>query len=149
MSRNPRDHLEPVQESDSPLDSTYAPRQLTKQEFGRRLHNMVMKQGWNQSELARRAGIGRDAVSTYVRGRSYPEPQTLRKLCKALNCKPEDLLPNATASAMDEDEPALSIREAVGHPEKVWLKVNRMATPNQALRIMAILHETDDNADPA
>ena len=147
MSRNPRDHLAPVQEEDGVLDQQNTPRQLTKQEFARRLHNMIMDRGWNQSELARRAGVGRDAISTYVRGRSFPEPATLRKLSKALSCNPEELLPNATAAAMDEDEPALSIREASGHPDKVWLKVNRMATPNQALRVMEILHETDDNAD--
>ena len=149
MSRKQRNHLEPVQETDNHLDGDYQPKSLSKQEFARRLHHMILERGWNQSELARRSGIGRDAVSTYVRGRSFPEAKTLRKISQALGVEPTELLPNTIETAIEEDEPALSIREAAGHPDKVWLKVNRMATPSQALRVMQILHETDENADPA
>lgn len=130
----------------SRIESRHA---LTKQEFARKLYDLIMARGWNQSELARRAGVGRDAISTYIRGRSFPEPRTLKRLAEALDMKTEDLLPNSVISAVEQDEPALCIQESPGHPDKCWIKVNRMVTANQAMRIMQIVHETDGDADPS
>ena len=152
MSKDTRTHLSPVPTGDAATGTDNrdeAPKELTKQEFARKLYHLIMDKGWNQSELARRSGVGRDAVSTYIRARSYPEPKTLLKLSKALGVKPEELLPNQMASAVERDEPALSIQESAGHPDKCWMKLNRLVTSDQALRIMQVVHETDKNADPA
>ena len=117
---------------------------MTKQEFGRKLHAILLERGWNQSEMARRAGIGRDAISTYVRGRSLPEPATLKRMAEALGMEPTELLPNAFEAAVDNGLPALEIREAVGHPGKAWIRVNQRVSTQQAIRIMQILQERDD-----
>jgi transcriptional regulator with XRE-family HTH domain len=142
MARETRTHLETVTNTDT------GPREITKQEFARKLYNLIMEKGWNQSELGRRSGVGRDAISTYIRGRSFPEPQTLQKLSKALGVKAEDLLPNVVAGAVERDDPALSIQESPGHPDKCWMRLNRLLTSEQALRIMQIVHETDKHAEP-
>ena len=147
MSKNPRRHLEAnpkgsgaSSQSATPIaDNT--PSEITKQEFGRRLYNKILERGWNQSELARRASIGRDAVSTYVRGRSFPEPVTLKKICSALDVEPSELLPNITKSAIEKDAPAFSLNQSPGDPSRMWMKVNQAVTPSQATRIMAILNE--------
>jgi len=116
---------------------------LTKQEFGRRLQHLLMERGLNQSELARRASIGRDSVSTYIRGRSFPEPKSLASIAKALGVSPQELLPNTVASAIDSDNPSLEIKESTGHPGKVWMRLNRLVTSAQALKIMSILQERE------
>jgi transcriptional regulator with XRE-family HTH domain len=130
-------HLNFVDSSDE------TPQELTKQEFARKLYTLIMEKGWNQSELGRRAGVGRDAISTYMRGRSFPEPKTLHKLSKALGVNPEELLPNVMTNAVERDEPALSIQESSEHPGKCWVRLNRLMTSEQALRIMQVLHEAD------
>lgn len=46
------------------------------------------------AELARKARLSTDAISTYTTMRSLPTPKTLGKLATALDCKPEDLMPS-------------------------------------------------------
>lgn len=51
------------------------------------------KKGWNQSRLAKEAGVSRATISDYELGRrQYPEPDTLSKVATALKNNPEELL---------------------------------------------------------
>ena len=134
MSRQARHSLPPASSTEA-LGS----RALTKDEFGRRLAALMTERGWNQSELARAAGLGRDSISTYVRGQVFPEPKNLRKLADALGTSPHDLLPNATMSAMEAETPALEIRQAHGHSDRVFIRINQLVTLEQASRIFEIL----------
>ena len=138
MSRQPRHALPPA-----PFLDGVGTRALTKEEFGRRLQAAMLDRGWNQSELARRAGLGRDSVSTYVRGQVLPEPKSLKALAEALGTTPGDLLPNGHMAAMEGETPALEIRQAHGHADKVFLRINRLVTLDQAARIFSIIRETD------
>jgi transcriptional regulator with XRE-family HTH domain len=69
-------------------------------EFGRRLERLLRAKGWTQSELARAAQeflapgkkFGRDSISNYIHGVNLPRGPHLDALCKALDCKPEDLV---------------------------------------------------------
>lgn len=45
------------------------------------------------AELARKANLSKDAISTYTTMRSLPTPKTLARLAKVLGCEPEDLVP--------------------------------------------------------
>lgn len=63
------------------------------QVFGRRLYELMMAKGWNQSELARRAGLERHDVSYYIRGGDYPTPRHMKGLAAALGVTPRDLIP--------------------------------------------------------
>jgi transcriptional regulator with XRE-family HTH domain len=61
------------------------------------------------AELARRAKISKDAVSSYTTMRSLPSEETLAKLAKVFKCKPEELL-----DVTNEDpgmNPVVEIRE--------------------------------------
>jgi transcriptional regulator with XRE-family HTH domain len=98
-----------------------------------------MERGLNQSELARRAEVGRDSISTYIRGRSFPEPKALAKVARALGVIPQELLPNTIAAALDSDKPSVEIKESSGNPGKMWMSLNRLVTTKQALQIMQIL----------
>lgn len=135
MAKNTRRHLPPTPHVDA-----QAPAEVSKQEFGRRLAQHLLDRGWNQSDLARAAGLGRDAISTYVRGRSFPEPRSLKAIADALSVDPVELLPNELSAAMRADAaPMLEIKQAAGHPDHVYIRVSRMVTLDQAAKIFEIL----------
>jgi transcriptional regulator with XRE-family HTH domain len=52
--------------------------------IGRALAILRLSRGWNQHELARRAGIHNSSVSEYERGRTIPEYATIARLVEAL-----------------------------------------------------------------
>jgi transcriptional regulator with XRE-family HTH domain len=109
----------------------------------------MIEKNWNQSDLARAAfgsdgagnARGRDAISTYIRGLAFPEPKSLKKLSDAFGCEPHELLPNTIEAAMDNEIPALEIRQASGHPDKVWLRVNQMVSLEVAAKIFDALNK--------
>jgi transcriptional regulator with XRE-family HTH domain len=100
---------------------------------------MMMDKGWNQSDLARSSGLGRDSISTYIRGQTFPEPKNLRKLADSLGTTTHELLPNSTLSAIESETPALEIRQAHGHLDRVFIRINQLVTLEQAARIFEIL----------
>lgn len=135
MTRKTRFHLsDPTPEADD-----LAPRHLTKQQFGKRLYDLILAHGWNQSDLARAAGLPRDSISVYVRGRSLPTPKSLQKLAGALGVEPQDLLPNARESAIDEDHPSLEMRVSPHAPSQAWLRVNRLVSLSTAARVIELI----------
>lgn len=60
--------------------------------FATRLRAALEAKNWSQSDLSRKTGISKDAVSTWCRGRSIPGDQNLRKIARALGVKVEELL---------------------------------------------------------
>lgn len=78
------------------------------------------------AELARRAEISKDAVSSYMTMRSLPTDETLGRIAKALRCKPADLKKD---TGSEEAPPVCEIRE---HNKPGYsLLVVRMAMPNE------------------
>ena len=136
MSNNARHAMPPSVHEDE-----FSPKELSKQEFGRKLVALMQDKNWNQSDLAREADVGRDAISTYVRGRSFPDPKNLAKIAKAFDMKPQDLYPNAIARAVEAEIPAIEIRQAIGQTDKVWLRVNRLVSVDKAAQIFALISE--------
>jgi transcriptional regulator with XRE-family HTH domain len=139
MARNERTHVfNDAKKEETPM----APKMLTKQEFGRRLYQLMIAKGWRQSDLARRADIQRDSVSTYVRGVTWPSQINLEKLAKALDVEPNDLLPNGFGMAVAQDEPDFELKVSPGDPTMAWLRINRMVPFDIAVEIAAILNRT-------
>jgi transcriptional regulator with XRE-family HTH domain len=132
-----------VDATKTPADANLTPKHLTKQEFGRRLYRLLLERGWNQSELARRADLPRDSVSTYIRGRSLPTPTSLKKIAEALGVEPENLLPNVVESAIDEDNPAFDLRVSPSRPGVAWVRVNRQMSFAAAVKISEIISNDD------
>lgn len=147
MARRSHHAFAPAAEAPEEL----TPRALTKQEFGRRLQMFLDERGWSQSDLHRETkevdpedkGVGRDAVSTYINGRSFPTPKSLNFVCKALGVKREELLPNALLQAVNDEQLAFEMRAAAGHPGKAWVKLNRMLSFDCAARIAQLINEED------
>lgn len=138
MVRNARTHITDDQTPAAPV-----PKHLTKQEFGNRLYSLMLGKGWNQSELAKRADMGRAAISTYIRGRSIPTPQSVERLAKALGVSSSYLLPNIVESAIDEDTPSFEMKVSTSALGTAWLRVNRAVSLTTAVKIAELLE-----ADP-
>lgn len=129
---------------DSKSNSDLAPKHLLKQEFGQRIYRLMLANGWNQSQLAKRADLPRDSISTYIRGVTMPTPQSVKKLADVLNVEPHELMPNHVESAIEHDEPAIEIRASASAPGISWLRINRAVSTATALKIAMLLE--GDNA---
>lgn len=138
MAKSYRFHLNPAAGSGSDV------RHITNEEFGRRVYSRMLQHGWNQSDLARAAGLTRDAISTYVRGRSRPSPSNLTKLATALGVEPQELLPNAVESAIRDDTPLMEMKVSPAKPSVAWLRISRLTSTEAATKIMQIL--VDDHS---
>lgn len=122
------------------------PDALTRQEFGRRLYELMIERRWNQSDLARAADLKRDSISAYVNGKRWPTPISQDALAKAFNMPVEELFPNAMMHALEDEIPAFDMKVAAGHPGKAWVRVNRMMSMDAATQIAVILN-TEDRRD--
>lgn len=121
-------------------------RHLSKQEFGRRLWELMVKNDMNQSDVARASGVGRDSISKYVNGKQFPTPIVAARIAKVFKVEPEELLPNLAEQAYEREAPSLEMRAVHGKPGRVWLRVDQEVSSVQAAKIMSILNETmDDN----
>ncbi len=131
--------------------------QAVYQEFGRRLQARMIALGWNQSELSRRAtehlpkpakgqvqghSLGRDRISSYIRGKYLPRPEALEAIAKALKCKPEDLLPSDFVPSVVEEGPLMEMRSLDNH--RVAIRINRVVSQQTALAIMTLLAKEDE-----
>lgn len=143
MPRKSRVNLPPATPMTDFTPDQLTPKVLTKQEFGRRLGRLLIEKQWNQSDLARAANIGRDSISTYVNGKAFPTPVVLSKLAKALGVTQEQLLPNQIISAMEDEAPEVDFRQAPGHPEKAYLRINRLVPTHVAVEIIRLIYEAD------
>lgn len=135
MPRKTRTHLL----TDAATPDALVPKHLTKQEFGKRLYRLMLGKGWHQSELARQSGLPRDSISTYIRGKSLPTPQNLEVLAACFGIKTEELLPNHTESAIDEENPAFEMKVSTSAPGTAWVRVNRLVTMTTAIKIADLL----------
>lgn len=73
-------------------------------EFSDWLLNWLNKKGWNQSELATRAGVTRTAISDVLSGRRNPGPELCLAISRALNLPPETVFRAAgLLPPVDED----------------------------------------------
>ena len=120
-------------------DIDYSQKILTRQEFGKRLYNFMMRKQMTQSDLARASGMGRDSISQYVRGRSVPSPKNLQKLCDALDVEPDVLFPNYDAQANAAEQPTLEMKSIEADAENFWLRINMKVPAMKAMEVMKIL----------
>ena len=112
-----------------------------KQKFANNLTSLLRQKGWNKSELARRAGIGRDNISGYTRAINLPNSPHLNKLAAALSVEPSTLLGSAAYQERfpAAEETILRMEQVAGEPHKVRLQIQQHVTIEQAQKILLIL----------
>lgn len=116
-------------------------RHVVKAEFAKRLYNKIAERGWTQSEFARNCDLARDAISTYVRGRSIPSPQALEKMASVLRVRPEELLPNYYEAAHAKQEPMFELRDVPNEEGYMWLRLNMRLPKKIAMQIFMLAQE--------
>lgn len=116
-------------------------KSIRKIEFAKRLYNLMMQKDWNQSDLARNSGLGRDSISQYVRGNNIPSPKNLKKLAEALGVQPVEIYPNYEAAAIEEEIPSLSFRQMPGDENHMWVRINKKVPMHVAAQIMKLMNE--------
>jgi len=129
--------------NESPTEAMPDPgvRGLRRQEFVRRLEHLLMQKNWRQVDLARASGLGRDSISTYLKGKTVPSRLSLQKMAKVFQIEPELLYPNyASADAATEEEMLeLEVKSIAGRQSKMWVQLTQVLTTDQAMRNMAII----------
>ena len=78
-------------------------KRLRRQQFARRLEHLLMQKAWRQVDLSRASGIGRDSISTYLKGKTVPSRLSLQKMAKVFQIEPDQLYPNYAADAVAEE----------------------------------------------
>lgn len=123
--------------------------------FARRLNQALLKKGWSQSQLAEKVwgrtkdhrgndvAKGRDRISVYLAGKAFPDPHNLAKIAEALGLPISELAPDATAAAVERDRPEVALTQAPGHPELVYLVVNKLMPMTLAARIVSMIADAD------
>jgi transcriptional regulator with XRE-family HTH domain len=125
-------------------------------EFGRRLEARMNQLGWSQSELSRRAtaclpkaavgqvqghSLGRDRISSYVRGKYLPRPPALEALAKALKCESEDLLSPENIPSVVPAGPRFEMKSI--DSKNVRIRIDRIVSQKTATAIMVLLNKED------
>lgn len=144
MSRIPRRRTAPVAGM-----TTIETHEL--QNFARRLHELLTAKGWSQSDLAAEiwgrktdtrgyeVAKGRDRISVYLQGKSYPDPANLKAIAEALGTTPEALAPDLFAATVDREIPAIAITGVAGSLDKVHVRVDALLPMTAAAEIATIL----------
>jgi hypothetical protein len=123
--------------------------------FARRLHEFMARKGMSQSDLARavwgkdtdtrgyEVAKNRDRISSYLRGRSIPEPANMKTIADKLGVTVAELAPDVLASVVDRAHPAVSMSMVAGHSDKTHLQVNKLVPMAVAAKIIALLSEDE------
>jgi transcriptional regulator with XRE-family HTH domain len=59
---------------------------------GKKLRRLRERRLWLIGDLAEKSGVHRNLISTYEHGKSGAHPDTIRKLAKALDVDPTELV---------------------------------------------------------
>lgn len=144
-----------------PVFRPHSSANVERMEFAKKLINLMRDKDLNQSDLARKAGLTRDAVSTYVRARSMPEPANLAKLANALGVEPsyfqldyyriaekmaspEPFDPGKSSPMMDinlnEDEEAVTMK--IGKDGKAIITLRATMDVDKAMEFMTFFNKS-------
>lgn len=118
-------------------------KQRAKELFARRLYRMILERGWNQADLAREAGLGRDVIHSYINAKSLPTQPSAEKLAAALGVSVAQLYPGGDDSIINiapvapAELPAVHMRPL--EDGEVFLQINMQMPMARALKLLALL----------
>lgn len=125
-------------------------RQRAKEALARKIRQRLSELDMSPADLARKSGLSRDNISTYMRASSLPSQELLGMLAHGLDTKIEDLMPTRVdLTYSDPDKPTLEITAVPSQPGKAWLRVDQLVNVATATKIMELLQKEASNDDAA
>jgi transcriptional regulator with XRE-family HTH domain len=121
--------------------------------FAQKIQYFTHKSAMRQAEVARRAGMTRDAFHRYYSGKTRPPPKKLLALAEAFGVKPEEIDDGASAAELElariqGKSRSREIRETYrlappsgGDPLKIRLMCDVDLTTEDAMKIVQILNK--------
>lgn len=133
---------------DFPADSSTGE---AKVEFARRLQQRMRAKGFTQTDLANRASermpgdavIGKDSISLYIRGKSFPGPTRVQALADALGTTAEELIPTRGVKTAEGAHPSVAVKEA--EDGQAWIRINKKVKWTTAVKVLELL-KTEENS---
>lgn len=119
-----------------------------KQSFADTLRVLMAEKGWNQSELARRAGTGRDNISRYLNGKQVPTPIHLKRLADAFGVSPSALYPGAVNDVAESGEFSVELKLLRSDPTRAWVRIDQVMPTEIALQIVALANQAKPSQAP-
>ena len=125
--------------------------QFEMEQFARRLDQLIQAKGWSPSDFAREVwgsttdkrgysvAKGRDRISVYLKGKSYPDRKNLKLMADALGVKPEYLAPDLAGAPVERENPEIAMTAINGHHDKVLLRVNKLVPLELASQVISLL----------
>ena len=96
------------------------------------------------SEVARRAGIGRDSLSLYMNAKTLPTAVSLRKIADALGISAEELMPGTGERGPDRlIAPEFEMTALSNNAELSWLRINKLVSTGCAMQVIQLLIEDE------
>lgn len=100
--------------------------------YARNLQKLMTRTLQKQSDIARKAGIARDAFGRYYHGKNRPPPMKAVAIARVLGCLPSEIEPEyknyddpANLPQDVDDEPAYMTMPAIdGDPRKMRLRID-------------------------
>ncbi len=125
--------------------------------FAERLQAALIKKGWSQSDLARTiwgedtdsrgysVAKGRDRISSYLRGKSVPEPRNLHAIADKLDMDPSELAPDLYRRTANKAGSEAMFDVIAGEPDKAHVRINMIAPLSVAVEMMQLYERAKKN----
>ena len=121
------------------------PPEKIRLNVGRRIQQKLYDLGWKQTDLAARAGLGRDSVSLYIRGKNLPGARNLKAISDALGMTLEELAPELQVATRTRTN-SFGPQEMKQRSDGLWhVKIDRPVDQKTMLKIIAALDAYDDS----
>lgn len=122
-------------------------RKSAKEQFAQNLHQAMLAANMTQSELGRASGLGRDAISRYVRKVSLPTEGNLQAMAKALRMDPTRLIPDyAEVRAEMAEDLSLDIKAHPADPTMVIIRIKRTIKMSALPALLKAVEEAEEVA---
>ncbi len=90
--------------------------------FSNRLRSIMVDRGFNQKDLAAKAGVTESAMSYYIKGQRTPSGKVLSRIADALDTSTDYLLGNTEISGRIDDNQLQFIQRNLGKLDEEQLK---------------------------
>ncbi|MGQ7249046.1 helix-turn-helix domain-containing protein [Halomonas sp. V046] len=128
-------------------DNELGPKERLKQHVQSLVLATMKRHDWSQSDLARRAGMPRNNISLYARGRSIPSYEHAVKLSRVLRVDPAELTGIAEAQERAGEDDVVDVKSTANG--KYLLSLRKELSSSQLTRFLELLDQINREDESA